>query len=135
MKKLLTLVVFVSNIALAQINNDSSLPQKLQLSPFNLPKKFSTDLFDGSPSFFQSGPTFKNREYQNADSTGTLRLFSCKRNDGSIQNMQPDNMPCLAPDMSNVEKMHVSKFENMHAKDPMPNSMKKQRVVIIPDKK
>jgi hypothetical protein len=125
MKKLLALFVLASNVAFAQVGNENTLPQKIEVSPFNSPKKYSTDLFEGSPSLLQSAPLFKNKGFQNPGNGKILKLISPQNNNGSIRIMQPDNMPCLIPDMSKVEKMPVTKFENIPLKDPMPNAMKK----------
>jgi hypothetical protein len=43
--------------------------------------------------------------------------------------MRPDNMTCLMPDLSLVERMPVKRLKNINPKDSMPNGL---RVIPCP---
>jgi len=47
----------------------------------------------------------------------------------SVRIMSPDNMACLVPDRTKLEKMPVMKLRNRRPVDPMPNAIPRQRTL------
>ena len=60
--------------------------------------------------------------------------FSHRTLDGSsVYIMEPDNMPCLVPDMAKIEIMPGRSFRKTQPVEPMPNAG--PRIELIPEKK
>jgi hypothetical protein len=47
--------------------------------------------------------------------------------------MRPDNMTCLVPDLSGVERMPVKRLKNINPKDSMPNRLRVIPLMPGPD--
>lgn len=121
--------MFASNVALAQTSNDGSSQPKFQLPLFGQQKKFSTDLLEQPNPYYKLPQGVIKEDYPGMNSLKSPVLVSSKMSNGSSTILQPDNMPCFLPDMRKVEKMPCAKFEDMQAKDPMPNGMKKVTIL------
>jgi hypothetical protein len=60
-----------------------------------------------------------------------LARFSHRTEGGSVYLIEPDQMPCLVPELKRMEKMPGSNPRRMPAEDPMPN--KGPRIKLNPD--
>lgn len=67
--------------------------------------------------------------------SGAIELegrFSHRTVDGSsVYSVQPDNMPCLVPNMANIERMPANRIRNAQSMEAMPNAG--PRIKLLPE--
>lgn len=134
MKKIFLICLLTANMAYGQTKPFKPLIDQLQLptiklQPLPFPDNLSNDFLKKDFKLNADHPVEFTQKYVYINSRDMRAKFSHNTPNGSVYDLVYDNMPCLAPDIRNTERMPVRRLKNERPVDGMPNAIPQNKII------